>query len=284
MACLRYNRTMPLHGAAPPTVTLPAFEGPLDLLLHLVRQGKMDVLDLPMVTLCDQYLTAIRAMEHLDLAVAGEFFVMAATLLEIKSRLLLPAPPKDETDEENPDGYVEDPRAELVRQLLEYGKFQAIAEGLRDREGERQRLFFREPTAYSAEFGTPAKFGEMSAEMLLRALTRLIGEFDNGEHSITSVRRQKITLKMTMRLVRGRAEAAGDVGLPLSDLIPEPPFERIEIVLLFLSLLELLKLAEIFVTQDQFCGEIRVFRAITPDPNNGEPSSPIIGGEGHANA
>ena len=277
MPALRYNRTMPLPGAAPPTVTLPAFEGPLDLLLHLVRQGRMDIFDLPMVTLCDQYLTSIRSMERLDLAVAGEFFVMAATLLEIKSRMLLPAPPKDENDEENPDGYVEDPRAELVRQLLAYGKFQAIAESLRDREGERQRLFFREPTPFSPAFGTPAKFGEMSADALLRALTRMFSEFDNGENSITSVRRQKITLKMTMRLVRGRADAAGEVGLPLSELVPDPPFELLEIVLLFLSLLELLKLAEIYVTQDEFCGEIRVFRTASQPTLSGNEVESLEG-------
>src|SRR5258707_12307706 len=85
-----------------PAVHLAFFEGPLDLLMHLVRQGKMDIFDLPIVTLCDQYLVHLSALEALDLHIAGEFFVMAATLLEIKSRLLLPQPPKfDTTDEEN---------------------------------------------------------------------------------------------------------------------------------------------------------------------------------------
>lgn len=267
---------MPLAGVAPPLVQLPVFEGPLDLLLHLVRQGRMDIFDLPMVTLCDQYLTHLRAMENLDLAVAGEFFVMAATLLEIKSRMLLPAPPREEL-EETDEGEIEDPRAALVRQLLEYGRFQSIADALRDREGERQRLFFREPTSYSAEYAMPPKFGELSASALLRTLERMLAEMDGGAHSVTSVRRQKITLKMTMRQVLGQARAAGDDGILLSSLLPEAPFERIEIVLLFLSLLELLKQDEIRVFQEEFCGDIRV-RAISDEEKQAraeEPEEPI---------
>jgi segregation and condensation protein A len=268
---------MPLAGAAPPLVQLPAFEGPLDLLLHLVRQGRMDIFDLPMVTLCDQYLVHIRAMENLDLSVAGEFFVMAATLLEIKSRMLLPAPPKEET-EDGDEGEIEDPRAALVRQLLEYGRFQAIADALRDREGERQRLFFREPTGYSPEYALPPKFGELSADALLRTLERMLAELDGGSHSVTSVRRQKITLKMTMRLVLGQARAAGDAGILLSDLLPAPPYERLEIVLLFLSLLELLKQDQIRVFQEDFCGDIRVL-AHTP-ADSPAPEGEGVGGRG----
>ncbi len=272
---------MPL-AVAPPLVHLPAFEGPLDLLLHLVRQGRMDIFDLPMVTLCDQYLGHIRAMEHPDLSVAGEFFVMAATLLEIKSRMLLPAPPREETEDED-GAEIEDPRAALVRQLLEYGRFQSIADALRDREGERQRLFFREPTGYSPEYALPAKFGELSADALLKTLERMLASFDDGSHSVTSVRRQKVTLKMTMRLVLGRANAAGEAGISLSELLPEPPFERIEIILLFLSLLELLKQDLIGVFQDVFCGEIRIMPAPpAPVPHGGE--SELASARGTSNA
>jgi segregation and condensation protein A len=225
----------------------------------------MDIFDLPMVTLCDQYLSHLRAMESLDLTVAGEFFVMAATLLEIKSRLLLPAPPRDET-EDGEEGEVEDPRAALVRQLLEYGRFQSIAEALRDREGERQRLFFREPTGYSPEYALPPKFGELSAEALLRTLERMLADLDDGAHTVTSVRRQKITLKMTMRQVLGQARAAGEKGLSLSELLPAPPYELLPIVLLFLSLLELLKQDQIRVFQTEFCGEIRITALPPEDP------------------
>lgn len=248
---------MPVAVAPPPTVQIHDFEGPLDLLLHLVRHGRMDIFDLPITTLCDQYLAHLNAMEHLDLGVAGEFLVMAATLLEIKSRMLLPAPPKEELDEAE-DG-MQDPRMELVRRLLEYSQYQSIAEGLMQREGERRRSFFREPTPYSPDYALPPKFGEMSASALLQALERILAEVGAGERQITSVRRQKITLRMTMRLVLGRAEAAGEVGLDLSELLPESDFELIEIILLFLSLLELLKQRSIQVFQEEFCGTIRLY-------------------------
>ena len=273
---------MPPAGVASPllTVQIGTFEGPLDLLLHLVRAGRMDIFDLPISTLCDQYLTYLRAMEEMDLSVAGEFFVMAATLLEIKSRMLLPAPPKEEGDDgsggEWGDGEPEDPRAELVRRLLEYGKYQGIAESLRDREGERRQVFFRSRAEYSGAFRTPPRFGELSAEELLRTLERMLAAVGAGERAVTSVRRQKITLRMKMREVVTLAERAGTEGLNLSRLLPEAPFALLEVVLLFLSLLELLKVGTIVVAQEEFCGEIRVFfvpeneRAALVDENTEE--------------
>jgi segregation and condensation protein A len=256
----------PSLAAPAPTVRLPltpsgpAFEGPLDLLLHLVRAGRMDIFDLPVATLCDQYLEHLRAMESLDLTVAGEFFVMAATLLEIKSRLLLPAPPKPESDDPEADAAQagDDPRAELVRRLLEYSRYQAIAELLQGHEGERARTFFRDTATYTPEFHQPPRFGEMSADALLAALNRLLSDVGAGERAVTSVRRQKITLRMTMRLVLHHAEASGGAGIPLSDLLPERPCPLLEIVLLFLAVLELLKQGAIAVTQDTFCGALHL--------------------------
>ena len=238
------------------------FEGPLDLLLHLVRQGRMDIFDLPIATLCDQYLGHMAAMEALDLRVAGEFLVMAATLLEIKSRLLLPAPPKEETgngDEDENGGGALDPRAELVERLLEYGKYQRLAETLLACENERRRLFFREPTLPGPQHALPPRFGQLSADELLRTLQRLLATVGAGEQAVTSVRRQKITLRLKMREVLTRTEAAGPRGVTLDDLLPHPPFALLEIVLLFLALLELLRIGSILVAQEEFCGEMRVF-------------------------
>ncbi len=240
-----------------------AFEGPLDLLLHLVRAGRMDIFDLPIAPLCDQYLAYLRALEKQDLAITGEFLVMAATLLEIKSRLLLPAPPNPEADENETggdSGAIEDPRAELVRRLLEYGKFQTVAETLRQAEGDRRLVFFRAPTPYSGAFAVPPRFGELSAEQLLKTLSRMLEAVGAGERAVTSVRRQKITLRMKMREVVVASEKAGANGVLLQDLLPEPPImERLQIVLLFLALLELLKTGNVLVAQETFCGEIRVF-------------------------
>jgi segregation and condensation protein A len=198
----------------------------------------------------------------MDLSVAGEFLVMAATLLEIKSRLLLPAPPKDETEGESDSGQAPiDPRAELVQRLLEYGKYQAIAEGLKQREADRKCVFFRDAmdAATISGFALPPKFGELSADHLLRTLERMLASVGEGERSITSVRRQKITLRMKMREVLVYAERAGTGGIALTALVPESPFALLEVVLLFLALLELLRSGSVLVAQEEFCGDIRVF-------------------------
>jgi len=248
--------------AALPPVRLESFEGPLDLLLHLVRVGRMDIFDLPIAPLCEQYLAYLAAMEELDLTIAGEFLVMAATLLEIKSRMLLPTPPKEDAEDATDGmsgGEMADPRAELVRRLLEYGKYQAIAETLKNAEAERRAVFFRPPTDYSGAYAIPPKFGELSADDLLRALERMLAAVGAGERAVTSVRRQKITLRMKMRAVLSGTERAGRAGVTLADLLPEPPFALIEVVLLFLALLELLKQGSVLVAQEEFCGEIRVF-------------------------
>lgn len=247
--------------AALPPLRLATFEGPLDLLLHLVRAGRMDIFDLPITTLCDQYLAHLDALQEMDLSAAGEFLVMAATLLEIKSRLLLPAPPKDEIEGDGDPNQVIDPRAELVQRLLEYGKYQAIAEGLKQREADRKSVFFRDPmdAATISGFALPPKFGELSADHLLRTLERMLAAVGEGERSITSVRRQKITLRMKMREVLVYAERAGNEGIGLNALVPEAPFALLEIVLLFLALLELLRSGSVLVAQEEFCGDIRVF-------------------------
>ncbi len=257
----------PARGDLPP-VELPVFQGPLDLLLHLVRSGKMDIFDLPIVELCRQYLAYLRAMEELDLRIAGEFLVMAATLLEIKSRLLLPRPPKDAVEDSSEEG--EDPRAELARRLLEYARYQGISDVLQDCEGERTRIFFREASPMLPEYRSPPRFGEMSADALLMALQRLLADVGAGERQITSVRRQKVTLRMTMRLLLGHAKQSGPAGVRLQDLFPPPPFERLDLILLFLALLELLRLGSIQVLQDVFCGEILVFATDSAEPDEPE--------------
>jgi segregation and condensation protein A len=151
------------------------------------------------------------------------------------------------------------PRAELVERLLEYGKYQRLAETLLACENERRRLFFREPTLPGPQHALPPRFGQLSADELLRTLQRLLATVGAGERAVTSVRRQKITLRLKMREVLTRTEAAGPRGVTLDDLLPYPPFALLEIVLLFLALLELLRIGSILVAQEEFCGEMRVF-------------------------
>src|SRR5437867_2166083 len=115
---------------ASPRFRLPLFEGPLDLLLHLIREQKIEIYDIPIALITQQYLEYLALMESLDLGIAGEYLVMAATLLEIKSRLLLPQPPAFEEEE--------DPRAELVQKLVEYQRYQGTIETLRGWEDLRR--------------------------------------------------------------------------------------------------------------------------------------------------
>ena len=121
---------------SPYKVTLGVFEGPLDLLLHLIRSNEIDIYDIPIAKVTEQYLAYLSLMETLDLEIAGEWLVMAAALLEIKSRMLLPEDPKEEIDEEPCD-----PRVELVERLIEYEKFKGAAEIFREREAEQARVF-----------------------------------------------------------------------------------------------------------------------------------------------
>ena len=119
-------------------IKVPIFEGPLDLLLHLIKENKVDIYDIPIAVITGQYLQYIEMMEELNLDVAGDFLVMAATLIHIKSRMLLPV------DEEAP-GEEEDPRLELIQRLLEYQTFKDASLGLREKEEEWMNIFHREP-------------------------------------------------------------------------------------------------------------------------------------------
>ena len=126
------------------TVKLQAFEGPLDLLLHLIDKNKVDIYDIPIVEITEQYLDYIRQMEQSDMNIMSEFLVMAATLLDIKCRMLLPK-------EVNEEGEEEDPRAELVEKLLEYKMYKYMSYELKDRQIDAGRNLFKAPTS-SADF------------------------------------------------------------------------------------------------------------------------------------
>ena len=121
------------------TVKLQVFEGPLDLLLHLLEKNKVNIYDIPIVEITAQYMEYIAEMKRQDLDVLSEFLVMAATLIDIKSRMLLPSDPDSEEEQE-------DPRAELVQQLLEYKMYKCMAYELKDRQMDAQRVMFKEPT------------------------------------------------------------------------------------------------------------------------------------------
>src|SRR5262245_56508096 len=149
-------------------IQLPTFEGPLDLLLHLIKKHELDILDLPVAFVTERYLEYLQMMRELDLDTASEYLLMAATLVQIKSKMLLPQTPAAEAFEEQDDGYQEDPRAELIRRLLEYQKYKAAAQHLGGRPFMGRDVFTR---------GTPAPIAQGVAPLATFDMYKLLDAF-----------------------------------------------------------------------------------------------------------
>lgn len=235
---------MALTETAPgPLFTLPAFQGPLDLLLHLIRRAEVDIYDIPIAEISRQYLNYLAAMEELDLAIAGEYLVMAATLIEIKARMLLPQPPAAEGDEEP-----EDPRAELVERLLEYERYRATVETLRLWEEKRGTLFFRHALENPDDYLLPVPAGDLNAQALMAALHRVLASADMAETQISAiVPTRRVSLRMRMVEVVRRLRSQPE-GTTFDELL-EPPLDLYLIVITFLAVLELLRTGRIAASQ-----------------------------------
>lgn len=235
---------------SPYKVTLEVFEGPLDLLLHLIRQNEIDIYDIPIAKVTEQYLAYLALMESLDLDIAGEWLVMAATLIEIKSRMLLPEDPREEDAEEEKI----DPRLELVERLIEYERFKSAAEIFRERETERAKVFVRGPGEFEFDLKPAFSLENITAVDLLSALQRVLA--DVGEEDVTTLQRRKITVRMRMREIwRRLSEVAGQ--LSFDDLF-EDVATRVEVVITFLALLELLKMQRVRVKQRETFAPIQI--------------------------
>lgn len=234
---------------SPYKVVLPVFEGPLDLLLHLIRENEIDIYDIPIAKVTEQYLAYLSLMESLDLDVAGEWLVMAATLLEIKSRMLLPEQPGEQPEEEKID-----PRLELVERLIEYERFKAAADVFRGLEDRRSRVFARAEAEAAFDLRPTLSLEDITAVDLLSVLQRILA--DMGEEEVTSIQRRKITVRMRMREIWRRiSEAAGQ--LVFQDLFDDAA-GRVEVVITFLALLELLRLRRVRVRQKKTYGPIQI--------------------------
>lgn len=237
-------------------IALPSFEGPLDLLLHLIREHRIDVFDIPISLITEKYLEAIKAMKELDLDIAGEFLLMAATLAHIKSRMLLPdaePAPEDEQDQH-------DPRAELVKRLLEYQKYKAAAEEL-----ARQDLLDREVFTRRAQPElVPLAEGEVglvevSIFKLVEALYRMLKEVKAEVPHQVFIDRVSLSETITSVIERLRAEPRSSYNTILGDTR-----DRQRIVITFLALLEMCKMRLIRIFQEQDGGDIFV-SAVDPD-------------------
>ena len=231
-------------------VKLDIFEGPLDLLLYLIKKNELDIYDIPIAKITDQYLEYLEYMKLLDLNIAGEFIVMAATLIHIKSKMLLPP---EQTEEEQVE---EDPRAELVRRLLEYKKFKEAAQELAHMEKKQKHVFGRGfsetvPEQESEEFFEVSLFDLITAfSKILKDIPKeVFYQFVRDEFTVSEKIHEILHL-----LVQSPA-------LYFTDLFKQSKNKR-EVIAIFLAVLELIRLKEIIVFQKAHFSEIEIQRNI----------------------
>lgn len=242
----------------PYQVRIENFEGPLDLLLHLIKKNEINIYDIPVAMIAQQYLHYLEAMEELNLNVAGDFLVMAATLLQIKSKMLLPADEKADEDEEGPD-----PREELVRRLLEYKAFKEAARQLDDQEKVWREVFWREQAPLVEEVEEDLPLENVSLFDLVDALKEVLER--NPSSRLIEIVPDNLTVRERMNLILETLEGKDSVSFAA---LFEGSSHRMVVVVTFLALLELMKLRVARVFQAETFGPILVSRmfSLVPDP------------------
>jgi len=240
-------------------VTLEVFEGPLDLLLYLIKKDEVDIYDIPIGRVTDQYMEYLKLMKVLDLNIAGDFIVMSATLMLIKSRMLLPVESRPDMEEED----AEDPRWDLVRQLVEYKKFKDAADHLEDLEVYQENVFGRE--SEHVDLGAPPDIDMRDASIfdLISALNDALGRVQ--EEDLQEIFAEEYTVSQKVTYIIETIKATK--RLCITDLFMGMK-SRQEIVCTFLAVLELIKLNRIAAVQDDHFGNI-VVEPREPDPPQG---------------
>jgi segregation and condensation protein A len=229
------------------TIKLARFEGPLDLLLHLIKRDEIDIYDIPISHITQQYLGYLELMRILDLEVAGDFLVMAATLMRIKVKMLLPLPGVGGEDEDEGD-----PREELVQRLIEYRQFKEAAGTLKEREAERRLLHERGMVPGDDEMG-PLPLATASLFDLIDALNRVMSRLP--EPAVYEVQGEVYDVEDKMQLI---ASLAAERGTMTFESLLVGCRVRIEMIVIFIALLELIKLGRISIVQTVEFGEIQI--------------------------
>jgi segregation and condensation protein A len=233
-------------------VTLPSFKGPLDLLLHLIKQNEIDIYDIPIALVTDQFNSYLDAMEELDLEIAADYIYMAALLIHIKSKMLLPR-------DESAEGQVEDPRAELVNRLLEYQRFKSIAETFAEMDVVRMGVWSRPATSHNGE---PAEIDISEVSL-----------FDLIDAFRTALTRYKVNHPQAIELKRTLHKVSDKMAELYNKLKERSPVQlqwfiegrdRDELIATFLGLLELVRLGGISLQQGELFGNILI--AMTQNP------------------
>ena len=239
-------------------VELQAFEGPLDLLLHLIDKNKVNIFDIPIVEITNQYMEYIEEMKRQDLNVMSEFLVMAATLLAIKSKMLLPV-------EETEDEEVEDPRAELVEQLLQYKMYKSISYELRDRQADAEHILYKVPTLPDEvlAFEQPVDVDELISDLTLNKLQAIFqsvmrrqeNRVDPIRSKFGTIRKEEVSLEDKMAYVSNYCYSHRKFSF--KQLLMEQ-HSKTELIVTFLSILELMKAGTIYITQENTFADIMI--------------------------
>ena len=238
-------------------VQLDSFTGPLDLLLHLIRKQQINIYDIPIALIAKQYLEYLNLMKTLNLSFAGEFLVMAASLLQIKSRMLLPKEESDDESEEN----VEDPRDELVRQLMEYEQFKDAAVRLSDHERIWREAFSRDPVLIEEpDPDEHVPMDDLSLFDLLGALQEVLDRTTAQPFIDVSLDTQ--TVQERIHTILELLETEPTLTF---DSLFEVGFTRSYVIVTFLALLELVRMKLVMLFQGDMFGPIRITRRFAPD-------------------
>lgn len=240
------------------SVKLDVFEGPLDLLLHLIEKNKVDIYDIPIVTITEQYLEYIKHMESRDMNIMSEFLVMAATLIDIKCRMLLPI----EVDE---DGEEEDPRAELVQKLLEYKLYKYMSQELRDLQVDAAKNMYREQKLPPevASYRQPLDYEQLVGDMTLNKLHDIFKSIvRKQEDKIDPIRSkygniEKEEIDMEVKALYVEAYAREHKDFSFRKLL-EKQSSRMELIVTFLIILEMMKTGKITISQENIFDDIRI--------------------------
>ena len=245
-----------------PKIHLPVFEGPLDLLLYLIRRDKIDIHDIPIAPITRQYMEYLDLMQQLNLDVAGEFMVMAATLIHIKSKMLVPVDPTEAEGEEQ-----EDPRDALVQRLLEFQRYKEAAGLLHDKGQVRAATWTRPDTVLPA-------FDDRGEEMLEAGLFDLISAFKellDRRKTLLSHEVEHEGKTVEQRMEEMLALLREGESLEFLELFAAQE-TKADMILTFLALLELIRLKRVKVYQRGMFGAIRVFRPVGPDAAAPQPA------------
>lgn len=235
-------------------IKIDKFEGPLDLLFHLIEKNKMNIYDIPISEITDQYMDYLFSMKQMDLEIASEFLVMASTLLHIKSKMLLPRPKKEENIQEE-----EDPRQQLVVSLLEYKKYKQFSFQLSERMETWTKVFYKEPEII--EFAKTEGLMKLCPFELRRTYLNIVGrnakKTNPGASNITEIlKSEKVTLRSKINEIIGLL--ARKTVIIFSSVFSLAKRSRTEVVTGFLAMLELAKLKKIRIEQDYITGDIRI--------------------------